>query len=79
VNRTLSLAGIVVFVWLLLLGITFIVSKGVLAISFGMATLVERIATQTVRVSVSALLVLAWLLSWKKVADYYLSKTLSRL
>ena len=78
-NRTLSLAGIVVFVWLLLLGITFIVSKGVLAISFGMATLVERIATQTVRVSVSALLVLAWLLSWKKVADYYLSKTLSRL
>lgn len=76
-KRLFPLAGIVVFVWLILLCVTFIISKGAFAISFGTVTIFERIMTQVVRVSVSALLVLIWLLTWKKVADYYLSRTLS--
>jgi hypothetical protein len=67
-----------VFVWLILLAIVFVISRGVFAINFGTATLIARVATQTARVSVSAALVLAWLLTWKKIADYYLSRMLSR-
>jgi hypothetical protein len=67
-----------VFVWLILLAVVFVISKGAFAINFGTATLLARIATQTARVSVSAMLVLLWLLIWKKTADYYLSKMLSR-
>jgi hypothetical protein len=78
VKRIISLAAIEVFVWLILLAITFVISKGAFAISFGTATLIDRIATQVARVSVSAALVLLWLLMWKKVADNYLSKMLSR-
>jgi hypothetical protein len=77
VTRLLPLAAIEIFVWLLLLGITFVISKGAFSISFGTATLVERVATQTARVGASAALVLIWLLGWKKVTDFYLSKTLS--
>jgi type VI protein secretion system component VasK len=77
-NRILPLVAIEVFVWFVLLLITFIISKGVIEINFGTATLVERIATQTVRLLVSGVLILVWLLTWKKVADLYLSKMLSR-
>jgi hypothetical protein len=77
-RRILSLAAIEVFVWFVLLVITFLVSKGAIEISFGTATLIERIATQTARLLVSAVLILVWLLAWKKVADLYLSKMLSR-
>jgi hypothetical protein len=77
-NRTLQLASIEVFVWAILLVITFVISKGAFAINFGTATVFARVATQVARVSVSAALVLVWLLTWKKVADYYLSRTLSR-
>jgi len=77
-KRILSLAAIEVFVWFVLLVITFLVSKGAIEISFGTATLIERIATQTARLLVSAVLILLWLLAWKKVADLYLSKMLSR-
>ena len=77
-NRILPLVAIEVFVWFVLLLITFIISKGVIEINFGTATLVERIATQTLRLLVSGVLILVWLLAWKKVADLYLSKMLSR-
>jgi hypothetical protein len=77
-KNILPLAGIEVFVWLLLLGVTFVISKGAFAINFGTTTLVELIATETARVAASAVLVLVWLLAWKKVADDYLSRTLSR-
>jgi hypothetical protein len=65
-------------VWLALLAVTFGISKGAFAISFGTTTLIARVATQVARVSVSAALVLIWLLAWKKVADYYLSRMLYR-
>ena len=77
-RRILSLAAIEVFAWFILLAITFVVSKGAIEISFGTATLIERIATQTARLLVSAVLILVWLLAWKKVAELYLSKMLSR-
>jgi hypothetical protein len=67
-----------VFVWLILLAITFVISVGVFEISFGTATLMERVATQVARVSVSAALVLVWLTLWKWTADRYLSRTLTR-
>jgi hypothetical protein len=77
-KRLLALAAIETFVWLLLLIVTFIISKGALEISFGSATLLARVATQIVRVVASGTLVLIWLFAWKKVADLYLSRTLSR-
>ena len=77
-KRLLPLAAIEVFVWLFLLGSTFVISKGAFAISFGTATLAERVATQTARVAVSGGLILIWLLAWKKVTDSYLTRTLSR-
>jgi hypothetical protein len=77
-NRILPLAAIEVFVWIILLAITFLISKGAIEINFGTSTLIERIATQTVRLLVSGALLLAWLLAWKKVADYYLSRMLTR-
>lgn len=76
-KRLVPLAAIEVFVWLFLLGSTFIISKGAFAISFGTATLAESVATQTARVAASAGLVLIWLLGWKKVTDSYLTRTLS--
>ena len=77
-KRLIPLAAIEVFVWAILLAITFAISKGAFEISFGTGTLVERIATQIARVSVSGALVLLWLLIWKRVADNYLSRMLSR-
>jgi hypothetical protein len=78
VKRIIPLAAIEVFVWLVLLTITFLISKVAIELSFGTATLLERTATQIVRTGVSAALILAWLLTWKKVADVYLSRMLSR-
>ena len=77
-KRIIILAAIEVFVWFVLLVVTFLISKVAIEISFGTTTLAARIATQTARLSVSAALVLAWLLAWKKVADLYLSRMLSR-
>lgn len=77
-KRLLPLAAIEIFVWLFLLGSTYVISKGAFAISFGTATLVESVATQTARVVASGCVVLVWLLGWKKVTDWYLVKTLSR-
>jgi len=77
-KRILPLAAIEVFVWFALLAVTFLISKVAIEIGFGTATLAARIATQTVRLLVSGALVLGWLLAWKKVADLYLSRMLSR-
>ena len=77
-KRVLSLAAIEIFVWLVLLLITFSISKGAIEISFGSATLPERVATQTARLLTSGLLILLWLVAWKKVADLYLCRMLSR-
>ena len=76
-KRVLSLAAIEIFVWLVLLAMTFTISKGVFEITFGTTKLIERVATQVARASVSAALVLVWLMLWKWVADRYLSKTIS--
>jgi len=78
VKRLLPLAAIEIFVWLFLLGSTYVISKGAFAISFGTATLVESIATQTARVAASGGVVIIWLLGWKKVTDWYQVRTLSR-
>jgi len=78
VKRLVPLAAIETFVWVLLLIVTFVISKGALEISFGTATLAARVATQIARVVASGTLVLVWLFGWKKVTDLYLSRTLSR-
>jgi len=78
VRRILLLAAMEVFVWFVLLAVTFLISRVAIEISFGTASLATRIATQTVRLLASGALVLLWLLSWKRVADLYLSKMLSR-
>jgi len=78
VKRLIPLAAMEVFVWLILLAVVFVISKGAFAINFGTSTLIERVATQVARVSSSGVLVLLWLFAWKKIADYYLSRTLSR-
>ena len=77
-KRILPLVAIEISVWLMLLAITFAISKIAFAIDFGTATLVDRIATQTARLSLSAALIVVWLVAWKRVADYYLARTLSR-
>ncbi len=77
-KRLLPLAAIEVFVWLFLLGSTYVISKGAFGIRFGTATWAERVATQTARVAASGGIVLIWLLGWKKVTDSYLTRTLSR-
>ena len=77
-KRLIPLAAIEIFVWLFLLGCTYVISKGAFAINFGTATWAERVATQTARVAVSGGIILIWLLSWKKVTDSYLTRTLSR-
>ena len=76
-KRLLPLAGIEIFVWLVLLITTLIISKGVFSISFG-RTVAQLIAAQVSKILVSALLVFVWLTSWKKVADIYLERQLAR-
>jgi len=77
-KRVILLAGIEVFVWFTLLAVTYLISTVAIQIGFGTATLAARTATQTVRLFTSGALVLVWLLAWKKVADLYLSRMLSR-
>jgi hypothetical protein len=77
-KRILPLAAIEIFVWFVLLAVTFLISKVAIELSFGTTTLVARVATQIVRLLASGTLVLAWLAAWKKVADFYLSRALSR-
>jgi hypothetical protein len=77
-KRLLPLAVIEVFVWLVLLLSTLIISKVAFAIDFGDLDLVHRAATNVARVFVSGLVVLIWLLVWKKVTDFYFWRTVGR-
>jgi hypothetical protein len=77
-KRLLPLAAIEIFAWLVLLVTTRIISRGAGSISFGTSTLVQLAVTEVSRVLVSGVLVLIWLMSWKKVADIYLQKAISR-
>ena len=77
-RHLMPLAAIEVFVWLILLLSTFLVSKFVFSISFGNATLVQRVATGTARVVFSGAIILIWLFVWKKVTDSYFWRTIAR-
>jgi len=77
-KRILSLAAIEVFVWLILLLCTLLISKFAFSINLGNATIVQRIATQVTRNSLAGVIVVIWLLVWKKVTDSYLWRALGR-
>jgi hypothetical protein len=77
-KRLLPLAAIEIFVWLILLITTLVISRGAFSISFGTATRIQLLVTEASRVLASGVLVLIWLVSWKKVADIYLQKELTR-
>lgn len=74
----LPLAIIEVFVWLILILSTLLISKIVFSINFGNATIMQRVATETARDGLSAATVLIWLFVWKKITDVYLWRTLGR-
>jgi hypothetical protein len=77
-KRILPLAAIEVFVWLILLLSTLLISKFAFSINLGNATIVQRIATQVARNSLAGVIVISWLLVWKKVTDSYLWRALRR-
>lgn len=77
-RRLLPLAAIEVFVWLVLLLSTLVISKVAFTINFGNTSITQRIATQTTRVLVSGVIVLIWLLIWKKLTDFYFWRTVAR-
>ena len=77
-RHLIPLAVIEVFVWLILLLSTFLISKFVFMINFGNVTLVQRVATETARVVVSGAIILIWLFVWKKVTDTYFWRTIAR-
>ena len=77
-KRILPLAAIEVFVWLILLLCTLLVAKFAFSINLGNATVVQRIATQVARNSLAGVIVVIWLLVWKKVTDSYLWHFLGR-
>ena len=66
-RRLIQLGAIEIFVWLVLLFTTLIISKGIFSISFGTRSIFESIATQVTKVLGTGILVLVWLISWKKV------------
>ena len=77
-KNLIPLAAIEVFVWAILLLSTFLISKIAFAINLGDATLMGRIATETARVLISGIIVVIWLLVWKKATDSYFWRTISR-
>jgi len=77
-KRLISLAAIELSVWLVLLITILAISKGAFSINFGTRTMIQLIATETSKVLVSGVLVLVWLVAWKKIADVYLRRELSR-
>lgn len=77
-KRILPLAAIEIFVWAALVLCILIIGRFAFEISLGSATLVERIATQTVRLVISGAAVLLWLVSWKKITDRYFWRTIGR-
>jgi len=77
-KRLLPLAAIEVFVWAMLLLCMLLISRVASEITIGTETLIDRIATQTVRVLVSGTIILAWLVVWKKITDRYFWRTIAR-
>ena len=77
-RRLLPLAAIEVFVWLVLLLSTLLISKVAFAINFGNASITQRIATEATRVLISGIIILIWLLIWKKLTDFYFWRTVAR-
>ncbi|MGA8904535.1 MAG: hypothetical protein WB661_05950 [Candidatus Bathyarchaeia archaeon] len=77
-RRLLPLVTIEVFVWLILLLCTFLIAKVAFSINLGNATITERIATQVGRNFLAGVIVLTWLLVWKKTTDAYLLRALGR-
>jgi len=76
-KRLLPLAAIEVFVWLILLLCTLLISKLAFSINLGNATIVQRVATQVARNMLSGVIVIMWLVIWKKLTDFYLWRTLT--
>ncbi len=74
-RRSLPLVAIEVFVWLILLFCTFLISRVAFAINIGTDTFSERVTTEALRVLVSGVIVLAWLFAWKKITDFYFWRT----
>ncbi len=77
-KRLLPLVAIEVFVWLILLLCTLLISKVVFSINLGNATIIRRVSTEILRDMFSGLIVIGWLLIWKKITDFYLWRTISR-
>ena len=75
-RRLLPLAAIEVFVWVALIACIVVIGRVAFEISFGSATLGERIATQIVRLGISCAAVLLWLVSWKKITARYFWRTI---
>lgn len=74
----MPLMAIVVFVWAILLLSTLLISRIAFSITFGTQTAFQILATQIVRNGFSAMIMLIWLIVWKKVTDLYLWRTLTR-
>lgn len=77
-KRLLPLAAIEVFVWAMLLLCTLLISRVAFEIIIGTGSLIDRIATQIVRVLVSGIIILVWLFVWKKITDRYFWRTIAR-
>jgi len=56
----------------------FFISRVVFEISLGSDTLIDRIATQVVRITVSGTIILLWLITWKKITDRYFWRAIRR-
>ena len=76
-KRLLGLGVFELFVWLLLLLCTLLISHVAFGINLG-ATFAERFLTQAVRLAVSGIIILGWLVAWKKTTDFYFWRTVSR-
>jgi hypothetical protein len=77
-KRLLPLAAIEIFVWAMLLLCTLLISRVAFEISMGTGSLIDRIATQTARVVISGVIILVWLLVWKRITDLYFWRTIAR-
>lgn len=76
-KRLLGLGAFEVFVWLLLLLCTLLISRVAFGINLG-PTFAERFLTQAVRLAISGIIILGWLVAWKKTTDFYFWRTVSR-
>jgi len=77
-RRLLPLVAIVIFVWIVLLLSALLISRVAFSITFGTKTAFEILATQIVRNGFSGMIILIWLIVWKKVTDFDLWRKLTR-